>query len=201
MDTFKMFVLLLLVFCMASFPACDDCTIEPDLISDLAAPTTDIIAGEPVDWDYVVESVNDGQDCDILEALASVSKIVIDFFTTPEDTEGDAVFNEQDNISALRSGQSQTVPKLINVFNQEGLYLLTVNADETDVVAERNEDNNFDDAGVDTRFSVPSDLFADAAPEFKAKLSKAAAIVVVGRHFNGGLKVDSYKGKPIYYAK
>lgn len=191
-------ILLSIVFS----PSCDDCTVQPDLISDLAAPTTDIIVGEPVDWDYVVESVEDNsQDCDILKAIASIGKIVIDFFVDQNDNQGDLVLNNQNNINALNTGQSQTVTNTIDVFNDEGIYMIAVNADDTDVVDERNEGNNSDNAEVDTRSSSQSDLFANASDEFKEKLANTAALVIVGRNFNGGNKIYSYKGKPIYYAE
>jgi len=202
MKNLRIYLFGMFLFSTVFFLSCKkDCTVEPDLISDLAAPTTDIITGEPVDWDYVVESVEDNsQDCDILGAIASIGKIVIDYFTDQNDNQGDLVLNNQNDIEPLNAGQSQTVTNTIDVFNEEGIYMIGVNADDTDVVEERNEDNNSDSAEV-TKSSTQNDLFKNASDGFKQKLANAAALVVIGQKFNGGHKIHSYKGKPIYYAK
>lgn len=195
-------LLTTLVYATAFLSSCKDCEIDPDLISDLLAPTTDIIAGEPVDWDYVVESIKDNtQDCEILNTVASFGKFAIDFFVDKNDPEGDLLFDKENEISPLIAGQKEQKTNRVDVFNNEGIYLIAVNADVTNVVQERNEDNNADNLELEQRSLPRKDLFENASPQFQEKLANAAAIVIVGQNFNNGFKVHSYKGKPIYYAQ
>jgi len=202
MKNYNTCLLGMILISLVSFSSCDDCTVDPDLISDLAAPSTDIIVGEPVDWDYVIESVEENsEDCNILKTIASIGKIVIDYFTDENDTQGDLVLNSESNINGLSSGESQTIANSIDVFNEEGIYLLGVSADATDVIEERNEDNNTDNAEVNARPSVQSDLFQNASEEFMEKLAKASAIVIIKRGINAENSINSYQGKPVYYAK
>ena len=196
------FLLFAFVFGSAYLSSCKDCEIDPDLISDLLAPTTDIIAGEPVDWDYVVESIKDNtQDCEILKTVASFGKFAIDYFVDQNDPEGDLLFDKKSEISPLIAGQKEQETNRVDVFNNEGIYLIAVNADVTDVVKERNEDNNADNLELEQRSLPKKDLFENASPKFREKLANASAIVIVGHNFNNGFKVHSYKGKPIYYAE
>lgn len=204
MVRFRNYFLGLLLMSVAFLPACKlfNCCIEPDLISELAAPTTNIIKGEPVDWDYVIESVEENsQKCDILKAAASIGKIVVDFFADQNDKQGDTIFSNENNVGALMPGQTQSVTNTIDVFDEKGIYLITVKADETDLVDERREDNNFDTLEAESRALEQVDLFQNASEGFKEKLDKAAAIVIVGRVLNDKDKIHAYKGKPIYYAK
>lgn len=176
------------------------CKVDPDLITDLLAPASTIIQGETVEWDYVIESVEENsQDCDILNAAASISKFVIDYFIDQNDNNGDIVFNQQANISELEAGSLQTINETVDVFNDEGIYLISSTADATNLVKERNENNNIDDGEINIDAST-DDIFENASEAFKAKLSKSGAIVIIGRSFNDGIKVHSYNGKPIYYA-
>ena len=202
MKNYKIWFLGMVLMSIVSCSGCEDCTVDPDLISDLAAPSTDIIVGEPVDWDYLVESVEENsEDCNILKTIASIGKIVIDYFTDENDTQGDLVLDNDNNINGLSSGQSQTVTSSIDVFSAEGIYLVGVTADFTNVIEERNEDNNTDNAEVNARPTVQSDLFQNASEKFLEKLAKASAIVIIKRGLNSENSITSYQGKPIYYAK
>ena len=204
MQNFKNALFGLLLITIIMFSSCRDCCIKPDLISDLATPTTDIIRGEPVDWDYVIESVEDNsQECDILKAVASIGKIIVDFFVDEKDEQGAVVFEQQSNVNALMGGQSQNVTSTIDAFSEKGIYLVTVNADDIDDVDEREENNNFsrESEEVGGRSAAEIDLFQNASAAFKKKLSTASAIVIVGRKFDEKNKINFYKGKPIYYAK
>lgn len=201
MERFQIFLIGLLLSSILLVSSCRDCKVNPDLVSDLLAPTSNIIEGEPVEWDYVVESVEENsEDCDILSALASIGSTIIDFFTNPDDTEGDEVLNRQANVSELGGGQSRTITNVIDVFNEEGIYFLTVTADDTNVVEERNENNNTDNAEINLRLANPAPVFSNASPAFLEKLESASAIIIVGEGFTDGI-IDSYKGKPIYYAE
>lgn len=202
MTNYKFSLLGLFLLTIVSCSKCDDCTVNPDLISDLAAPSTDIIVGEPVDWDYVVESVEDNsEDCDILKTIASIGNIIIDYFTDENDSQSDMVLNIDNNVNGLSAGEMQTITTAVDVFNNEGIYLLGVTADFTDVIEERNEDNNTDNAEVNARPTVQSDLFQNASEEFMEKLAKASAIIIIKRGLNSENSINSYQGKPIYYAK
>lgn len=201
MKNYKICVLAMILTTIVSCSRCD-CTVDPDLISDLAAPSTDIIVGESVDWDYIVESVEDNsEDCNILKTIASIGKIVIDYFIDENDTSSDLVFDNDNNINGLNSGGSQTVTSSIGIFNEEGIYLVGVTADFTNVIEERNENNNTDNAEVNARPTVQSDLFQNASEEFMEKLAKSSAIVIIKRGLNSDNSINSYQGKPIYYAK
>lgn len=192
--------LLLISFLLIS-SSCEDCTIDPDLIPDLLAPTSDIIKNEPVDWDYVIESVEDNsQDCDILLTTASIGKILIEFFTDQNDTEGETLASQTNDIGQLNPGEAQTVNNTFSVFNEVGIYMIAVNADDTNVVSERKEDNNTDTGEATVNGRLSDDLFRNASPAFKEKLIQAAALVIVGDVLEGN-KPQSYQGKPIYYAE
>jgi hypothetical protein len=194
----NLFIGVLITFSLF-LSCCDkDCNVNPDLIVDLLTPTTDIIQGEPVDWDYIVKSIKDNSgECDILSAIASIGSIAIDFFIDENDPSGDILFRNESNIGQLGGGQSQTVSNTVDVFYDEGIYLITTKADDTNVVEERNENNNLDNGEVELKAS--DDIFHNASEEFKQKLQNASALVVVGKH--KGVNITTYKGKPIYYAK
>lgn len=179
----------------------ENCIVDPDLVSDLLAPSADIIQGEPVDWDYTIESVeNRSDDCQIVEALASIAAIVIDLFEKPSDTSSDEVFNEISNINGLSGGQSQIVSNRINVFNQEGVYMVMTEADITNTVDERNETNNTDSGEAELRGKISSDYFGKTSLAFQKKLSTTSAIVIVSENANTR-KIKTYKGIPVYYSR
>lgn len=203
MINFKFLLISVIAIFSICLHSCEDCDVDPDLIIDLAAPTSDIIKGESVDWDYIVESTKENsKDCNILAAIASIGAIIIDFFVDPNDNSGEQLYNQGYNIGALDAGEFQKVTNQIDVFNNNGIYLLEAKADTSDVVTEREENNNTDDAMVDVRSSsISDDIFHNASPEFKEKLEKSSAIIIVGQVLVGHAKPDSYKGKPIYYAK
>lgn len=206
MRTIKTLLLGVTLLSIMQFQSCflfkEDCSINPDLISDLLAPSTDIIAGEPVDWDYVIKSIEDNsQDCNILKAGASIGKITIKYFVDQIDIQGDEVYNIDSNINELSAGKMQTVSNEIDVFNQDGIFLISTNADNTQVVAETNEFNNNDSSTIDTRISSQIDIFSNASIDFLTELEKSAAIVIVGTRLENYMEMDSYKNKAIYYAK
>lgn len=177
-----------------------DCEVNPDLTSKLLAPSSDIILGEPVDWDYTVSSVRDGaKDCNILQAAATVGEIVIDFFQHNARGQGVKVFERQNNIKPLNAGESDRATNRIDIFKNEGVYLISVEADKTNLVEERNENNNKDTSQVITN---QTNMFIGASKEFNDKLSQSSAIVVIGKEIKNskGKLVKSYNGKPIYYA-
>lgn len=188
-----------ILLALALFTSCDeDCEVNPDLTSDLLAPSSDLIMGEPVDWDYVVTSVRDNSDdCDILDAIASIGEIVIDFFEDENDT-GTQRYQNQNQINGLSAGEYNTATNTIDVFDTEGIYFVAVEADKTNVVEERNEDNNKDNSEVTAR---TTDLFSKASQTFIEKLNQSSAIVVIGRELknNKGTLIKSFNGKPIYY--
>lgn len=193
--------ILLVVVLVLFYSSCttSECTVDPDLISDLLAPSTDIIKGEPVDWDYVIESVEDNsEDCSVLNAIASISKVVIDFFTDPGDPDSDVVYEQNEQIGELMGGDSRQVSNQIDVFRDTGIYMLAVIADDTNLVKERNEDNNNDIGEVEVR-SSDAPFFQNLSPAFERKLEKAAALVFVGDKYKN-LNIHSYRGKPIYYS-
>ena len=137
----KLLFFLILPFLSGS---CEDCTIDPDLALDLLVPSTAIILNEPVDWDYVVKSVEDNSDdCKILNAIASIGKIVIDYFIDQNDPNGNMVYTNSSNVGELNAGDSQTITNNIDVITDPGIYMIMANADDTNVVDERNENNKF----------------------------------------------------------
>ncbi|MEM1123966.1 MAG: hypothetical protein AAGJ18_26245 [Bacteroidota bacterium] len=184
-----------------SFSACN-CDVKPDLVSELVAPTTDLIVGEPVDWDYVVTSVEEySGDCKILKAAASIGRIVIDFFKNPEENNGEIIFEKEDEVGELMVGESERVSNTINGFEKEGIYLISTEADFYGDVCGRNEDNNLDNASAKSRSVSQSDFFGKESFMFRQKLEKAAAIVVVGQLTKGRNKINIYQGKPVYYVQ
>lgn len=191
-------IILTISLCSALFyfNACDDCEVNPDLISDLLVPSADLIQGEPIDWDYIIQSIDDNIDCDIIDALASIGQIVVDYFENANDNTPEEILNIQNNIGNLGSGEQQVITNTFT-FDSMGIYMVNVSADVTDVVAERDEDNNNDTGEKELRMGL--DLFKNASPNFKDKLNKSAAIVIVGE-FTDGLRPTHYRGKPIYYS-
>jgi hypothetical protein len=190
--------ILFISFTVFSLSSCEDCEVKPDLISDLLVPSTDIIYNEPTDWDYVVASVQaNSEDCDILNAVASIASIAIDFFTTPDDNDAEEFYNQEQPINPLQGGESSTQTNSL-VFDQMGIFMLQTCSDVYNDVDERNENNNSDNVDLDFRSS--DDIFQGASQAFREKLSKTAAIVVVGE----GLVDESitlYNGIPIYHVK
>ena len=85
------------------------------------------------------------------------------------------------------------------VFDTKGIYMNTLTADITNLVNEREENNNIDIGDVEFRTST-NDIFKNASVAFKAKLEKAAAIVIVG-DLGYDESINYYKGKKIYYVK
>ena len=188
---------LFVVCCVIMLSSCKKCKVNPDLISDLLAPSTNIILGEPVDWDYVVRSVRDNSgECKILDAAASVGLILVDYFVNPSDTTSDTITNKTDSIGKLCAGEEETVSSSI-VFNNQGVYLLATTADKNNVVEERNENNNSDN--IEEVKGLRPDIFKDPSPAFSSKLEKASAIVLVGSKYKSAANIKSYNGKPVYY--
>jgi hypothetical protein len=194
---------LFIIIFLFGISSCDwfkNCSVNPDLITELLAPATTIIQGETVEWDYIIESVEENsEDCDILLAVASVSRFAIDYFINQNDNNGQLILNKQANINELEANETQIVSENIDVFNNEGIYLISSTADVTDLVTERDENNNNDEGEFDIEASA-DDIFANASENFKEKLSKSGAIVIIGRSFNNGNRIYTYNGKPIYYA-
>jgi hypothetical protein len=188
----------LLACLLIAAPSCEDCEVNPDLIADLLSPSADIIQGEPVDWSYVVQSIKDNTECDIISAAASIGEILIDFFTDPTDNTSDLVYDKQQNVGSLSGGGEESLMNTINVFDSVGIYMVKTTADVTEVVTERDEGNNSDTGEVELKVGL--DLFENASVAFKEKLNEASALVIVGE-FTNGQRPTHYKGKPIYYAK
>ncbi|MEM7104957.1 MAG: CARDB domain-containing protein [Bacteroidota bacterium] len=192
----KVFLLLIFVNILW-LQSCEDCQVNPDLISQLAAQTVQPIVGEPIDWEYVIESVdNNTQDCKVGNALASIGGIIFDFFTDESDGTGNITYSAMDNIPELGSGDSERSFHNV-VLDSMGIYMIGVSADITNVVEERNESNNDDIGTEDTR--AVYDLFPNASLEFEEKFKKASAIIIAKRD-NNLTHISSYKGKPIYHA-
>ena len=190
--------LILLISLVTFSPSCKDCNIDPDLTVDLLVPAADIILGEPVDWEYIIESTEaNSEGCDILIAAASVGKIVIDLFSSKNDEKGDIVYSKETEIRELKGGEEQSVTNTINVFNEVGIYTIGVTADETNTVAERDEENNTDSLNAETT-SKGSGIFKDASEALLEKLNKAAAVVIVGSNYDKTTQTF-FKGTPIYY--
>lgn len=205
----KVIVLLVISISLSSccwlFNDCD-CEVEnkPDLISNLTVPTLDIILGETVDWEYVIESIEDNvKQCETVQAGASIARILIDYFSDQSDNDGEIVLNEESPVSPLNEGQSKSINTSISVFEQEGIYMIGTKADITDVVEERNEQNNEDIGSVEAKVLTNPNLdpFIAASNEFKERLSSSAAIVIVGSSNYLNPKISEYKGKRIYYVK
>jgi hypothetical protein len=187
--------LLAFFFLFTNCHGCEDCTIEPDLLPFLNAPSTNIIVGEPIAWEYLITSTDNSEGCDILKATASIARILIDLFEDEMDPTGQLTFDNSSNIPSLEAGVSES--RIVSPsFDEEGIYLIELTADATNTVAERDENNNTDSGSVDTRAS--DNIFLYASPAFTEKLSKTAALVVVGDAIPQS--ITSYKGIPIYHA-
>jgi len=188
---------LIVVCCVIMLSSCDTCKVNPDLISNLIGPANNIILGEPVDWTYVVKSVEENSgECKILDAAASVGLILVDFFVNPSDTTSDTLTNQTDNIGKLHCGEEEEVVSNI-VFANPGVYLIATTADNANTVAERDENNNKDNA-EEVKGPRP-DIFKDPSLAFTKKLENAAAIVLVGNKYKSAANIKSYNGKPVYY--
>ena len=195
------FSVLIAVMIGISFSSCNNCKLDPDLIVDLSGPTADIIAGETVDWEYVIESTKEGaENCKILDATASIADIIIDFFVDETDPQSDILLNLKNAIDKLCPGDDQTVVNPINVFNQEGIYLVSNHADIENTVTERDESNNERSLEEDLKSLEEDEFLKNASSSFRKKLCSSAAIVVVGKHKSLGT-LNSYRGVPVYHAK
>ena len=198
--------IILLSMCL-TFTACEflnnlfGCEGEtPDLIPELLDVAGGVIKDSvETDWSYIIESVeNKAEKCDALEAAASIAGIVVDYFENESSTNGKVILNENQEIGKLEEGQ-ESEKKVKVVFDTKGIYMNTLTADITNLVNEREENNNIDIGDVEFRTST-NDIFKNASVAFKAKLEKAAAIVIVG-DLGYDESINYYKGKKIYYVK
>jgi hypothetical protein len=156
--------------------SCKKCTIDPDLITDLLAPTTNIFLGESVDWTLVIKSEKDISDCKILDAAPSVSSIVVEYFKNQNDSISDTILIKNLQIGKLCVGEELQTDVNIT-FDSSGIYLISAVADIYNSVVERNEINNKKNLEMTKTTAVP--LLKNTSVEFLNKLENCSAIVIV----------------------
>ena len=161
--------------------------------------TSDIIRGETIDWRYQVDAAEE-TDCSIVTIPISIGRMVIDFFTTPSDPNGDLVLDESDQVNSLEAGGQQVIDKAFT-FSDTGVYMVDVEADATQVIDEANENNNRDNQDVETRLSSnQDDYFSGASEAFLERLKTTAAIVIVPEQ-GDSRRISEYRGIPVYFVK
>jgi len=190
--------MLIVAACLLS-SGCEDCTVDPDLIPDLATLSPEVIRGEPVDLDYIIASVQDNsEDCEVLGTAASLSQILITFFEDEQDQTPDPFLENQSNTPPLAGGQTHE-ESVSAVFSNNGIYPVEVEADINNDVAEREEGNNLDNGSVTLR-AGDEQLTDRLSPELLGSISRASLIVVVGED-NALANVSSVAGVTVHHIR